>query len=305
MRNGHRTRTSPVQRRVLLALAMIVSLSTLAPVFTASATSVTEHHPTGSFARFSDCPLSSSVTWKCFVDETTGGVLTLGGRAVPIVKTIVVRGGMSQPTKRVETIIPAEDGNTMSKTTLPVPGGLLGLIAPTSLPSVLRATFEDDIDKGLTGVTSTVELANPTNPGTISEYDLANEEGTALRIPLRVKLSNPFLGSTCYIGTPTNPLVLSMTTGTTSPPPPNKPLTGTSGSGEFSEESLIATITGDSLVDNAFSAPAATGCGGTSGALIDTAIDTAIGLPSPEGHNTAILDGHLTLATAEAVREHE
>jgi hypothetical protein len=274
----------------------------LGPVVTASAS---EHHPTGDFARFSDCPLNDPATWKCFVNETTSGLFTLGKRTIPIVNTIVVRGGMSEATKRVETIFPAEDGDTMSKTVLPVPGGLLGLIVPASLPASLRAVFDADVNKGLTGVTSTVELANPTSPGTINAFNLGVEEGIAMQIPLRVKFSNPFLGNTCYVGTPANPLVLSMTTGATSPPAPNKPITGTGGSAEFLEESLIAFITGDSLVDNAFSAPAATGCGGTSSTLIDTAIDTEIGLPAPSGHNTAILNGTVALATAEAVRKHE
>jgi hypothetical protein len=96
-----------------------------------------------------------------------------------------------------------------------------------------------------------------------------------------------------------------MTTGGTSPPPPNEPITGTSGVGNLLEEGQIAILGGNSLVDNAFTAPASSGCGGVSSALVDTAIDAQLGLPSPAGHNTAILDGKLIIATAEAVRGHE
>jgi hypothetical protein len=302
MRNHRRTRTSQTQRRALLVLTMSTSLSMLGPVFTASAA---EHHPTGEFARFADCPLNNPTTQKCFIDETNSGIFVLGKHTIPIVKTIIMQAGMSEAKKHEEMLIPAEDGETMSKTTLSIPGGLLGLLAPTSLPPLLRGALDEDLEKGLTAVTSTVELADPTSPGTLNEYNLLGEEETGMRLALRVKLSNPFLGTTCYIGTSSNPILLTLTTGTTSPPQPNRPISGTSGSGSFLAEGFIVSLADDSLVDNAFSAPTATGCGGTSSTLIDTAIDTEIGLPSPSGHNTAILDGTVVLATAYAVREHE
>jgi hypothetical protein len=212
---------------------------------------------------------------------------------------------MTLPNKREETILAAEDGNTLSKTMLPVPGGLLGILTPSNLSPSLRATLDEEVGKGLTTVTATVELADPQHPGTMSEFNLANEEGIALRLPLKIKLGNPFLGNDCYIGTSTDPLLLSMTSGTMSPPPPNKPITGTSGSASLLDEGGIAVLAGDSLVDNAFTAPSATGCGTASSALIDTAIDTQLGLPSPAGRNTAILDNRLVLATAVAVLKSE
>jgi hypothetical protein len=67
------------------------------------------------------------------------------------------------------------------------------------------------------------------------------------------------------------------------------------------DESEIAVLNDDSLVDNAFTTPQATGCGTASSALIDTAIDTQLGLPSPAGRNTAILKGRLVVATVGAV----
>jgi hypothetical protein len=208
---------------------------------------------------------------------------------------------MTEPNKREETILAAEDGNTLSKATLPVPGGLLGIISPAGLPESQRVILDGNIDKSLTAVTATVELADPQHPGTLSEYSLLAEEGIALRLPLKIKLSNPFLGNNCYIGTPTDPIVLSMTSGTSSPPSPNKPIAGTSGTASLVDEAQIAILSGGALVDNAFSVPVATGCGGASSALIDTAINTQLGLPSPAGHNTAVLDNTLAEATITPV----
>jgi hypothetical protein len=298
----HPARLVRVSNGVLISLALSVLMAVLGWVSVASAG---EHDLQGRFAVFSDCPLENPSTWKCFVDETSSGVFTLGKRTIPVTTMITVRGGMTEPNKREEGMIAAEDGNTLSKAALTVPGGLLGLIAPSSLPQALRTTFDENVEKGLTTVTATVELADPRSPGTISEYNLLSEEGIALGMALRVKLSNPFLGNACFIGTSANPILLSMTTGSTRPPSPNKPIAGLSGTASLLEGAEIAVLGGDSIVDNEFAAPAASGCGGASSALIDTAIDTQLGLPSPAGQNTAILNGRLMLATAAAVKAHE
>jgi len=45
---------------------------------------------------------------------------------------------------------------------------------------------------------------------------------------LEVRLENPFLGNSCYIGSNAHPVVIEFTSGTTSPPAPNKPINGKS-----------------------------------------------------------------------------
>jgi hypothetical protein len=47
--------------------------------------------------------------------------------------------------------------------------------------------------------------------------------------------------------------------------------------------------------------PVSEGCGGVFSFLIGPIINSKIGLPSPAGHNTAILSGTLNTAEAEAV----
>jgi hypothetical protein len=288
---------------LVLAVTLIVSLAELGSAWPALAS---ERHLEGGFGVFADCPLNNPAVRSCLVDETTSGVLTIGRRTVPIDKTIMVQGGTGRenPETLEEAIFGAEDGMTISRTALSVPGGLSGIIATGYLPASLREGFDAYVSKGVTGVTLTAELAQPANPGVMSKNNLLVEEETAMRVGLKVKLSNPFLGNDCYIGSSSDPIMLNMTTGNTSPPPPNKPVRGTSGRLVLSEVAEIATLTGTSLVDNTFAVPAATGCGGTSSALVDAALDGALGLPSPAGHNTAILTGKLTGASVPAVDDH-
>ena len=123
---------------------------------------------------------------------------------------------------------------------------------------------------------------------------------------MKVKLGNVFLGSECYVGSESSPIILNLTTGETKPPAPNKPIKGAVGTLSFEEESAIGVLTGGSLVDNAWSSPGAHGCGGhLLEGLLDPAVNAELGLPSAAGHNTAILNGTLKIASAESVRASE
>jgi hypothetical protein len=114
-------------------------------------------------------------------------------------------------------------------------------------------------------------------------------------IPLSFHLQNPLLGSNCYVGTPNDPVVLNLTTGTSGA------LTGTLGSFNVAHGAIVYT-SGTEVVDGQFSTPGATGCG--LGGEWDNALDTNNGLPSPSGANQAILYGSFDLATARMVAHH-
>jgi hypothetical protein len=185
----------------------------------------------------------------------------------------------------------ATDGNTLSKTPQPVPGGLLGITAPSWWPQFIKDAFNETINNGFTGVTATVELAAPASSIQLSLANTLLREGVALGLPVKVKLSNPFLGSNCYIGSNSNPIQLKLTTGTTSPPPPNTPISGSSGTFEEIVPGILANAN-NKLVDNSFSAPGANGCGGfLLSWAVDPFVDSIVGTPSPAGTNTAILEG--------------
>jgi len=271
--------------------------------------------PKGIFKRFSDCPLSTPGLAICQYAETSGGEFSLGTTKVPINKTITLQGGGIETGKLNEFfLLPAADGNSLSKTELNVPGGLLGLINCEEIKGsgffevIERAACKAIFENKTTGVTATTELvANATNPAILNLANLFFEEGTGLTLPVRVHLKNPLLGEGCFIGSEAHPVQLHLTTGTTSPPEPNKPIKGKRGTIVVEEEfgGEITKLSENSLVDNAYSAPTSEGCGGFFSFLIGPIINSKIGLPSASGHNTAILNGTLWSASAESVKKSE
>ncbi len=289
--------------------SLIVAAAALAMLAIASPALAAEHHPTGEYAPFADCPLSNPAVETCLLANTTSGEFVVGKKTVPINKTITLQGGLHETGTGAEEFFAAEDGNTLSKTELVVPGGLLGIVAPKTWPEWLQNVFNEFINKGFTGVTEITELAKPASNIVVNTNNLLAEKGVALSLPVKVKLNNVLLGSECYVGSEAEPINLNLTTGTTSPPEggtPNKPIKGAKGELSFNPEFTIVTLTGGSLVDNTFSAPSANGCGGAllSG-LVDPLVDSILGVPAASGYNTAVLTGKLQQANAEAVKASE
>jgi hypothetical protein len=234
--------------------------------------------PKGEFAVFNDCPLSTAgVNW-CVYSKTTSGELVFGTMKVPIVNPIVLQGGL-KVTEKEETFVNTTEGETLSKTAEEVPGGFEKM--------TLTATLE------LVGAVA------------LSRKDLSAGEGTAIKLPVRAHLKNAFLGESCFIGSSATPITLNLTTGTTSPPAPNKPIKGSKGTFESKEEGTLEVFKSDSLVENAFSVPAVKGCGGIEESIIDPLLNSKYGLPSSAGHNTVIMNGTSEFATAEAVKASE
>lgn len=282
-----------------LLLAAVLAAVMLVPATSASAF-------TGELARFNQCPLSNSKVEFCLYAETSSGSFTMGKKTVPLKNPVILKGGLGEAPggnffEPLKLFAPT-DGNTLSKTAQPVPGGLLGVTAPTWWPQFLQDLFNETINNGFTGVNATVELAGPVSGVSVSLLNTLTAEGTAFVLPVKVKLDNPFLGSSCYIGSNSSPIKLNLTTGTTSPPPPNKPISGNPG--EFLEvPPAMNVLKNNRLVDNAFAAPGANGCGGLFSFLIDPFVNSIVGVPSAAGTNTAILEGSTYLGGAAQLRE--
>lgn len=299
----HSSRRVASFRKRTLVVAMGV-MAPLAILGTASPALAVEHHPKPPFAQFKDCPLANMSINDCLFAQTKSGEFKVGKKTVPIVNTITLQGGFIGTEGELK-FVAAENGETLSKTPQPVPGGLLGIVAPSFLPGFLQELFNEFINKGITGVTATTELAAPASSIGLDTENLIEETGIALSLPVKVKLSNPFLGENCYIGSNSHPVVIEFTTGTTSPPPPNKPIKGKAGTLEGEDEFLLIRLKNNSLVNNSFAAPGVEGCGGIFSFLIDPAVNAELGTPSAAGTNTAILNGTLETANANAVRESE
>jgi hypothetical protein len=284
-------------RRLFLAAAMLAAL--LIPAASASAA------PTGAYANYAQCPLSNPALEACFFSESTGGSVTTGSKTVPVENPQVVQGGLDYvvPGELLGPInfIGAANGQTIVPTPQPVPGGLLGITAPAWWPKFIRDWFNGLINEGFTGVTATVELAGPASAIKLSFLNAFIHSGSALEMPVKIKLGNAILGNNCYIGSNSNPIVWKLTTGTTAPPPPNTPISGASGTPGIVEEGNILQITGAKLVDNSFAVPGASGCGGIFSFLVDPLVNSTIGVPAAAGKNTAILENDLEIAVPSAV----
>jgi hypothetical protein len=287
-------------KRLTLAGALLAALLLLP----ASSAFALPHHPTGEYAQFGDCPLSkqSSGMHECLYSESSSGSFTIGKKTVPLVHPVVLQGGLEQV--NLPKFFPAEDGNSLPPVAQPVPGGLLGIEAPSWWPSFLRDLFNETINNGFTGVTATVEATNQ-NAIEVNSLNVLFGSGVAVKLPTRIKLSNPFLGNNCYIGSASNPVTFQFTSGTTSPPPPNKPITGSPGELTVLNEGALLILSGGRLVDNSFGAPGANGCGGLFSFLVDPFVNSIVGVPSPAGTNTAILEGVIKLASPAAVEASE
>jgi hypothetical protein len=260
----------------------------------------------GEFAKFDNCPSTNAEVKKCIYAVTESGEVILGNKKVPIVNPVVLQGGYGKANAEfLSPFFEATNGVTLSKTPQPVPGGLSGLVNCKEISNwFLRGSCELVFENGLTGVNSTLELARPAGEIQISERNLLFEESVALRLPVKVHLENPLLGSSCYIGSSSSPIWWNLTTGTTAPPAPNSPISGSAGTPE-TVEGAILKFSGQKLVDNAWSAPGANGCGGAIFEyILDPIINASVGVPAAAGHNTAIQNVTSWSATTKAVNSH-
>jgi hypothetical protein len=257
----------------------------------------------GGYAVFDQCPLGAEKVNGCINSPTESGEVKIGKQTVPIEKTQVLQGGLlKEEEEGIKRLAAAVNGETLTKTPQNVPGGLAGLVKCNEISGegliekTLRATCKATLENGVTGVNAITELAAPASSVVLNTLAEESGTGTAVTLPVKVRLENPLLGSACYIGSNAEPLKLKLVTGATSGGPTGKPGTLTS-----KEEGGIAVISGVSLVDNTFSAPKATGCGLLG--LLDGTVDNQVGLPSPAGKNLAVLNGKVEIASSEIVEE--
>jgi hypothetical protein len=284
MRKHRITGQAGTQGRRLVMVVALIALAALGMASTAVA------QPKGGYAVFSQCPTKTAKVNGCIYSPTEGGYITIGKQEVPIVNKQVLQGGLLREKEPfVKDLAPALNGETLTKTAQKVPGGLAGLVECDKISNFI----ERILCEGFNAVT---ELAAPAGSVVLNTAAEQLGEGTALKLPIKVKLENPLFGSDCYIGSEASPINLELTTGATKGGPTGKP-----GTQIEKEGGGILEISGVSLVSNTFTAPKATGCGPLG--ILDGLINEKIGLPSTK--NTAVLNGKVELANSELVEESE
>lgn len=280
-------------RKLILSVTVIASLAIVGvPSAMANGYSV-----------FAQCPLGTAHMNGCIYSPTESGHITINKTEVPILNTQVLQGGLLREEEPfIKHLVAAKNGETLTKTGQNVPGGLTDLVNCTEITGEgwfekeLRKACKSIFENKLTGVEAVTELAGSANNVVLNTAAEQLGLGTALKLPVKVKLENPLLGSECYIGSNSEPIHLELTTGATTGGPTGKP-----GTQSTSEEGGILTISGVSLVNNTFSTPGASGCGIFG--LLDGIIDSKLGIPSASGKNVAVLNGKVEIANSELVEE--
>ncbi len=261
--------------------------------------------PGGDFAPFAQCPRFTEGVELCLDVEMAGGEISLGSITARVTNPMRLQGGLkvAQPSE-AESFVAPLNGETLSKASQTVAGGLAGLLDCAAITEpVERSSCEAAIENGPDEVNALIELARPPSEIGISTENLESREGIAVELPVEVHLENPLLGSDCYVGSEDEPILLKLTSGTTNPPPPNAPISGRVGMIRAKDEFDLLEISGDKVVDNSFAVPAAGGCGNPASSEIDAAIDAHLDLPSASGSNTAIMENSIKEADASAVIE--
>jgi hypothetical protein len=244
--------------------AALVALALVAPAVNAQS-------PAPGYTQFAGCPTpaQNEAVELCVRNIIDGGHFQMGSKDVPLSKTITLSGGT--------------DGNLQnftfnSKGGLPpvkqvVPGGVVGLTGLTWLLEFFGVTA--------LSLYATTELAGTPDVNAAEE---------PVELPIKVRLTTPsgVLGNNCYVGSSSNPIALNLQVGTTSPPPPNEPITGKASEFSLGEDGIFHFSNGQ-FVDNSFAAPGASGCVLTLFGFIPFSLNGLVnsqsGLPSPAGTN--------------------
>ena len=263
---------------LIAAGAALMALALLAPMSQAK-------EPAPGYTQFAGCPSAEEIpgVTTCVRTVITGGHFNMGNKEVPIEKAITLSGGIHE-----SGVLVANAKGGMTPVAQKVPGGLIGLTGLTWLLEFFGS-------EALTLYATTELAGQPSNP--LFE---------PVSLPIRVHLTNPggLLGNTCYVGSFTEPIKLSLIVGTTSPPPPNKPITGTEPTATLDKTTKIQTLKGGVFVDNSFAAPGVNGCVLTVFGIpfsINGIVNSASGLPAAAGTNETVQNWEAETVAASKV----
>jgi hypothetical protein len=264
---------------LMTVVGLLAAFAALSPVANAA-------KPDPGYEQFAGCPnpfKENAKSRTCVRSEIFSGRFKLGNKEVPIEKPITLTGGVENIFSPSPVLFNSEGG--LTKVKQKVPGGVIGLTGLTWLLEFLGS-------EALT-LYATAELAGtPVIAGT-----------SFAQLPLKVHLENGVLGSKCYVGSTSEPIVLNLTTGTSGK------LTGKAPGLFFEPEREIQEAKNGTYVDNTFAAPGANGCVLTLFGFIPISINGLVnsqsGLPAASGTNEAVQNFNAEVVSSEFAYEHQ
>jgi hypothetical protein len=288
------------RRTVRLGLGTVLGAALAALCLSAAASAETV------WTKFAPCPTKGTGVAHCLYSVTNGGEVLLGKKKAPITNKVILQGGYTEENEETgfESFVAPTSGETLSKAAQSVEGGLLGIVPEAGEPFLVKLLEEYFLKNKFLELNATLELAKPASEIKLSTFSLLAKFGTALQLPVKVHLENPFLGRSCYVGSSTSPIIWNLTTGKTSPPEGHEAIKGKAGFPNITESDELTEITENELVENDWKAPEATGCGGIISFLLDPIIDAEAGLPSEAGVSVAKLKNTIFTATSGSVEKH-
>jgi hypothetical protein len=246
----------------------------------------------GDWATFTRCPVSAAsmlaadgvkVSDECLTSDSPSGSVKLGNTAATSGDTNLQLGVLLHTLGGATTPV-APSGGAIAAAPIQIPGGLLGLMCPSNIPLVTLLCNEINSNP-LNAVTATISPAG--NPSDLNIAAGLTTGEPIVTIPVKIQLHNPLLGSSCFIGSSSKPILLQPETAVVPPNITAVPF-DPNGTSDPNGPLLLVTLSGGTLEDSTFAVPGANGCGPLG--IADLAIDLKDGLPSPAGDNSLILN---------------
>jgi hypothetical protein len=259
--------------------------------------------------QYKGCPYTNTAVNYCYVGRTAGGTnggyFQLGNVKVALNKPITLQGGFIGTEGELKVVAATNGFQTLEAPELKVQGSI-GLIThriqeEVGWPASLMQSFKEAKQRKETSLNVQIELAGGNliyeTPGALDTENLLEEKGPTFKLPMKVRLINPWLaslgGGPCEIASDANPVWQYL-----SSEPPGR-------AGTFGEayEFLVVGFKESRLIAYNWPVPeGANGCGsGEDEAFVDAALNKVLELP--RAHGITILQGDLFTGNRTFVQE--
>ncbi len=244
------------------------------------ATGVGDPWGVNDFTAYEHCPYTSEAVENCFTGVTIGGkkggFFQKGSVKVNLSKSIVLQGGFDGENAETKALPPV-GAESLEAPPLPVEDGISVIEKQEpEWPQGLKEAYNAAKKNKETEIDAKIEMAGNAcfeEVGCLDTQNILLETGIAFKLPLKVKLTGPFLeklgGGPCYIGSDEHPIQINLTTSGA----------GSAGSVVFNHEFTNLFTVQSRLVDVGWTIEeesGAKGCGGEYESIIDKDLNGAL-----------------------------